>query len=487
MSVSFSQIVHRARPKSNHVASQAFRDVLAKIPVTTLMTTGNGIRVAAEENPIAKFATVGVCLESGTRHDPEGYCGTTRVFEKCGFLGTTNQSREDISKALDEIGGQLAVKVDRETTFLSVKVAPENVNRAVSIIADVVKNARFSDEDISTAKKLVETQRHEFEDRPDDVTEDNLWRQAFDSTTVGLGAPLYGDEQEIKAVTKEVLQSYRSKNVVGSRLVVVGSGAVNQTELEKATTQYFGDLAKGDNKPLVDTRFIGGEFKLWNLRFKTCHTMWAFETCGAKCEDSLALQLVTQITGNFHRSQHELGQHAVHRAMKMFCGHDQVGPTETHLHEKALEIANSFCKQYSDAGLCGMYLVTRPQPTSPGDASSHQEFIQVTMAEWCRMSQKVLHPIELEQAKVNLKAQLLYNMDGATNSALDIARQVQLYGRRVPLEEMYARIDDITPNNCQEVLHHYFYGRKPVFSHMGYTYPIAGYDWSHHWTYKFFY
>lgn len=486
MSVSFSTIVQRARPASNHKTTAAFRDVLAKIPRTNVIAIGNGVRVAAEENPNAKFATVAVNIQMGTREDTTECHGIGRVLTKCGFLGTSNLTRDQISKSINEIGGQLTVKFDRESTFLALKVAKTNVTRAVSILADVTRNARFADEDISAAKQIAEQERIEFEDRVDEVVEDNAFRQAFDSTDCGIGASLYGNQYDIAKISRDKLLEHRARNIVGSRITVVGSGAVNQTELEKAATQYLGDLPRGDNKSPINTRFVGGEFRLWNLRFKTCHTIFAVETCGAACEDSIPLQLVTQVTGNYHRSQVDLGQAAIHRTLKMFSAHDFSGPTNTHLNEKCIEVANSFCKQYSDSGLIGQYLVTRPVVTGPGDAGSTWETLQVSMNEWARLAQKHLHETEAEQAKVNLKAQLLFNMDGSVNSAEDIARQVQLYGRRVPLDEMYARIDDVTPNNMQETLYHYFFAKRPLYSHMGYTYNIPAYDYSQHWTYKYF-
>ena len=68
MSVSFSTLVQRARPASNHATSAAFRDVLSKLPPTNVSTLGNGVRVACEENPLAKIATVGVWMDSGSRY-----------------------------------------------------------------------------------------------------------------------------------------------------------------------------------------------------------------------------------------------------------------------------------------------------------------------------------------------------------------------------------------------------------------------------------
>lgn len=485
MSVSFSTIVQRARPSATHVASSAFRDVISKIPPTNVVALNNGLKVATEENPLAKFATVGVYINGGTRYDKEGYFGTSKVLEKCGFLGTTNQSRKNISEAVEELGGHLHVETGREITQLTLKVSKENVTKAVSLLADVVRNARLSDEDIKTAKDIVLSQRHEAEERSDDVVFDNLHRCAFDSTGAGLGAPLNGTEDGINAIDRKTLEEFRSTNFSAGRIALVATGAVNATEFEKAASASFGDLAKG-SAPVIDSRYVGGDYRLWNLRYKTTHIAWGFETCGASCEDSLPLALATQVFGNFHRSQHEMGQHAMHRVLKVFSSQDHSTPTTTHFPEKGIEVANTFLNQYSDIGLCGMYLVGRPASLH-GDGSNMQEIWQYTMSEWCRITQKLLHHQELEQAKVNLKSQILFNMDGGSNSAADIGKQVLYHGRRVPVAELFNRIDDITPTNVQEVLQHYFYARAPVYSFLGYTYPLANYEWSTMWTYKYWY
>ncbi|ORC84118.1 putative mitochondrial processing peptidase, beta subunit [Trypanosoma theileri] len=517
MSVSFSTLVQRARPASHHATSQALRDVLAKLPPTHISTVGAaGVRVASEraigapaalnttaaaaaaKTTAPRTATVGVWLDAGTRDEAATAAGTARVLHACGLRGTESHTQQQLARAVDELGGQISIDVGREHTRLVMQVARADTEKAVALLADVVRNARLSDADVQAAKETVLREQHDFEKRPDDICMDNLFRCAYDSTTHGLGTPLYGTETGVARVTAEQLKTYRNNILQGDRVVVVGAGDVDHTALERAAEMYFGDLPKGSRKVgnsvksnnrgnLPESHYVGGEYKLWNLRYKTVHIAWAFETCGVACEDSLPLALACEIPGPFHRSQHELGQHAMHRVLKTFCSLDHSTPTNTHFNEKCIEIANPFLHQYRDTGLCGMYIVGRPAQSGPGDAGAMIEVFQYTMAEWCRICQKMLHKNELEQAKVNLKAQLLFNMDGSMNSAEDIGRQVLHYGRRIPLEEMYARIDDVTPTNVQEVLQHYFYGRKPVYSYLGYCANIPGYDWTQHWSYKYWY
>ena len=268
-------------------------------------------------------------------------------------------------------------------------------------------------------------------------------------------------------------------------MVLVGAGGVSHTELDKLAQANFGNMSTNKTKPKVESRFIGGDYKLWNLRYKTCHMAWAFETCGSTCGDVIPLGLATQIHGGFHRSQHEMGQHAMHRVLKVYSSLDHGGPTQTHFPAECIETAQSFLKTYSDTGLCGMYIVGRPWKIEGGhSADSMMELLQYSLSDWVRLSQRVVHQQELEQAKVNMKAQLMFNMDGSTNTAEDIGKQVLSLGRRVPLDEMYARIDDVTPTNLMETLAHYFFARRPVFSFSGQVYILPGYDWLVQMTYR---
>jgi predicted Zn-dependent peptidase len=293
----------------------------------------------------------------------------------------------------------------------------------------------------------------------------------------GLGNKLNGTKDGIKAATRQTLVDFRNNHYTGPRTVLVGTGAVSQKELEQLAQQHLGDLSSAENrKNEADTRYVGGDIRLWNLRAGLFHAAWAVETSGAMSGDTVLFQLVTHIHGKYHRSQHELGQHAIHRLVKTYSNMDFGTPTNTPMPEKSIETMQSFHHSYADTGLVGMYVVGRQSKTNAHLARSMSETLDHSVNDFARLAAKSVDTTELLQAKVNFKAQLMYNCDGSHNTAKELARQVYLYGRKVPLEEMYARIDDIAPVNIQETLQHYLTNRKPVFSLYGYFYPTLSYD-----------
>eukprot|EP00672_Neobodo_designis_P016372 CAMPEP_0174849530 /NCGR_PEP_ID=MMETSP1114-20130205/16508_1 /TAXON_ID=312471 /ORGANISM="Neobodo designis, Strain CCAP 1951/1" /LENGTH=487 /DNA_ID=CAMNT_0016083889 /DNA_START=38 /DNA_END=1501 /DNA_ORIENTATION=+ len=481
MSVSFSTIIQKARPNPLTVTSNAMREALAKVPPSHVTKLSNGVRVATEHNHNAKFATVGIWIDAGTRYDMRHQQGMSKVLQYAGFQGTTSADRQTLSRTIDELGGQLTVETGRELSFMSLKVAKANVPKAVEFLADIYRNARLSEEDVTAAKAAVETARHQNEENVDNLLDDNLHVCAYDATFEGgLGNKLYGTPEGIQAVTKDALLEFRNKYYTAGRTIVVGSGAVSQKELEGLAQQFLGDLAD-KTVEVPETRFVGGDIRLWNVRNSTWHGQMGVETMGAMCGDTVPLTLVTHIHGHYHRSQHELGQHALHRLAKMYSSLDFGGNyTDIH-HPKSIETLDSYYHQYSDTGLLGMKGAGRQVKSHPHYARSMGDIFGNAVWDWSRIARKAIDHTELAQAKVNYKAQLMYNLDGTHNNAKDLARQVHLYGRRVPLEEMFTRIDDLSPSNVQETLSHYFIDRKPVYSFYGYFYPEFGYDVLQHY------
>lgn len=60
--------------------------------------------------------------------------------------------------------------------------------------------------------------------------------------------------------------------------------------------------------------------------------------------------------------------------------------------------------------------------------------------EWMRLCTQVT-PAEIERAKNLLKTNMLLQLDGTTPVCEDIGRQILCYGRRIPINELEARID----------------------------------------------
>ncbi len=95
------------------------------------------------------------------------------------------------------------------------------------------------------------------------------------------------------------------------------------------------------------------------------------------------------------------------------------------------------------------------------------------MNEWNRIGKNV-SDAEVERAKSKLKAQLLMQLDGTVSICEDIGRQVLNYGRRLPLAELFERINRITVKDVMRVMSQHCEDADPAIVAIGPTDSFPG-------------
>jgi predicted Zn-dependent peptidase len=95
----------------------------------------------------------------------------------------------------------------------------------------------------------------------------------------------------------------------------------------------------------------------------------------------------------------------------------------------------SFSSPFLDGGLFGIYAGT--------GESEAEELIPVTLEELRKVQAAVTEP-ELARARAQVKASLLMSLESTGSRCEQLARQLQVFGRVVPIEETVAKINAVT-------------------------------------------
>ena len=111
-------------------------------------TLANGIRVVSETMPHVRSASVGIWMGTGSRQEAPEENGVSHFIEHMLFKGTTSRSAEDIARSVDSIGGNLDAFTAKEMVSYNAKVLDEHLPLAFDILADMVLNPLFREEDI---------------------------------------------------------------------------------------------------------------------------------------------------------------------------------------------------------------------------------------------------------------------------------------------------------------------------------------------------
>ena len=185
------------------------------------------------------------------------------------------------------------------------------------------------------------------------------------------------------------------------------------------------------------------------------HIALAFESASWTSEYAFPLMLMQSILGTYDRAS-GLGKNL---ASKM-C--QEIG------YNELAHSVSTFNTCYKDTGLFGVYMV----------ASDNK--LDDLMWTVCNNLVRLVHNVsdeEMERAKTNLKATMLMGLDGNSNIAEDIGRQMLTYGRRMTPAEIFSRIDSVTAEDIKATAAQFINDKDHALAAVGGIHELPDYIW----------
>ena len=146
--------------------------------------------------PHVRSVSVGIWIGSGSRRETAEQNGVSHFIEHMLFKGTTNRSAEDIARSVDSIGGNLDAFTAKEMVCFNTKVLDEHLPLAFDVLADLVLNPLFREEDIEKEKGVILEEIKMDADSPDylvhEIFSSNFWKDH------PLGKPILGTRETVK-------------------------------------------------------------------------------------------------------------------------------------------------------------------------------------------------------------------------------------------------------------------------------------------------
>jgi processing peptidase subunit beta len=459
-----SAIIKHAKP--------AFHQTLRAITPTQQGRLENGFRIASQVKG-GETCTVGVWIDAGSRYETAANNGVAHFLEHMNFKGTSKRSRRDIEYGMEKMGAHLNAYTSREHTCYYIKCFKKDTADAVEILSDILLNSKRTQEDVDNERRTILEEKEDVESRIDEVLMDHLHSGAFEGC--GNGLSILGPVENIeKNINKKLIDEFVATHYTGPRMVLVGAGAVDQAELCDLGAKYFGCLPSTTPKRSSPTRYMGGEKREGNELIPLTHMAVAFGTPGATHPDALKIRVIEQLLGSYSRDKGEAAYSCLTRAIvaDFYDPHVGVMRTMELAEHNPIHSIASFWTPYTDAGLLGFYLIVEP-----GKPYSHNVETAAVfgMREIVRITQTISDE-EFERAKNQLKVQTMLGLDGTTNIADDIGRQVLTFGQRVPLSTTFEQIDRIAKSDLIACAHNIIYDKDPIVAAIGDLRQVPEYD-----------
>jgi len=401
------------------------------INVTTL---DNGFRIVSEQMPGLKSASVGIWINTGGRNETLKQNGIAHFLEHMAFKGTQSRSALDIAQAIENVGGYINAYTSKEMTAYYARVLENDVPLAIDVISDILLNPIFDQRELETERGVILQEIGQSLDTPDDVIFDWLQEAAFPDQP--LGRTILGPSELVKNFSREDLLEFVSEQYGPEQMVLSAAGSVDHEKIVSQVKLLFDKKEPISKAAMISSKYNGGE-KQVDKNLEQAHFALAFEAPGYRDETIYTSQIYSIALGGGMSSR--LFQEIREKRGLCYTIFAQGGA-------------------YSDTGLLTIYSGT--------SADSLNDLSDITISEMKRMAID-FEQIELDRARVQMKAGLLMGLESASARAERLARMLTIWDRIPTLDEIVKKIDAVDLNDVRNFSDSIISNKRPTLSTYG--------------------
>jgi predicted Zn-dependent peptidase len=377
---------------------------------TQITTLDHGLRVASETTASVQTASVGVWVDVGARYEAAEVNGVAHMLEHMAFKGTARRSARAIAEAIENVGGQLNAYTSREHTAYYARILAGDLPLAVDLLADILQHSTFDETELARERGVVVQEIGQVQDTPDDLIFDLFQETAFPGQP--LGRSILGPAELVAGMPRQALIDYMTGHYGPSRLVLAAAGKVDHGQLVDLAQDLLRELPTPPPATALPARYEGGEARE-QRDLEQAHLLLGLPAFSYLDDDFYALQVLSTMLGGGMSS-------------RLF--------QEVRENRGLAYSIFSFASSYADTGLLGIYAGTGEAETA--------ELIPVVCDE---LQALIADPgeDELVRARAQLKASLMMALESCFAQSEELARQLLVFGRRIPEAEIIAKIDAV--------------------------------------------
>ena len=394
------------------------------VPRTT--TLDNGLQIVTESILGVRSAAVGVWVRQGAAHEPLRILGSSHMLEHMAFKGTRSRTSHQIALALESLGGSLDAYTSREHTSYQARVLDEDLPEAVDVLADLVVHPLLEARDLEREKEVVLEEISTVEDTPDDLVFELHGERMWGGHAYGRS--ILGSRDSVSGMERSDLLDLHREAYTAGNLVVAAAGNIEHDAVVDLVRARFGDLPEGVRRnPVAAPEPTRPGLDRVERGTAQTHIVMGCATPGHSHPDRYALVLLSAAFGGgmssrlFQRIREELAL-----AYSVY----------------------SFQSFYSQAGVAGVYVGTRPGWADAARGALLDEFR--------RLCEEGLPAEELAQIKNQVKGQIMLSLE-STGARLYRLAGFALYDEPfLPLDDLLARIEGVTEDDVARVAEYIF-------------------------------
>ena len=203
----------------------------------------NNIPFVREEMGYLGTVSLGVWVKCGSAYENHDNNGMAHLVEHMLFKGTGSKNATEISDVMTSLGSGFNAYTAKEFTCFYVTVLTEHLSSAVSLLAEMLTDSVFDENEFKREKDVVLDEIALYNDSPDDAVYEMLEKSVWKDHP--LGFQISGDEEQVGAYTRDELYDFYQKNYVSGNIVISAAGNFDDDKLVELLQSKFEKIKSG--------------------------------------------------------------------------------------------------------------------------------------------------------------------------------------------------------------------------------------------------
>lgn len=213
-----------------------------QFPKPVEKTLANGLRVIVIDRGGTPLVTFQLVIKNGGEVDPPELAGLGNMLADLITKGTERRTATQIAEAVEALGGSLYSSARWDSTRVGVDVMSSKVSAAIDILADVVRQPTFKEDEIERLRQQTIDDLTVELGQPGSIARYVAARVVFADEP--YGQPLGGTPESIARISRDDFLKYHRRWYRPDNAILVIGGDINSTAAFSLAQKFFGNWKK---------------------------------------------------------------------------------------------------------------------------------------------------------------------------------------------------------------------------------------------------
>jgi predicted Zn-dependent peptidase len=272
------------------------------LPKKEVITLDNGLTLVMVPYGSIPKATIRFSIKTGNIDENENQVWLSDLLADLLEEGSTTKSGKQIADEMAGMGGNLNIGVGVHTSSISSAVLYEYAPDAITVMADVLKNPKFPESELSRLKENMKRDLSIRLSGPQAQASRDFYATLYPDHPYGR---VYPTDAMIDSYTVQDIKTFYDQHFGALRTTVYVAGNFDANTVKRAVQNSLGDWRKGTKADYnVAEPVVSNEVKIIDRPDAPQSTIYyGLPVIGPSHEDYVALEVTNSILGGSYASR----------------------------------------------------------------------------------------------------------------------------------------------------------------------------------------